>query len=90
MGHDLGTHQRWYASWIDGESVMEEVDRYNAKVWAHGCRAAFMALPLDPPTKWGVEGARVVLASVPRRTSPDMCDRCIKSRREAWCRKESA
>ena len=32
MGHDLGTHQRWYASWIDGESVMEEVDRYNAKV----------------------------------------------------------
>ena len=34
MGHDLGTHQRWYASWIDGESVMEEVDRYNAKVRA--------------------------------------------------------
>lgn len=34
MGHDLGTHQHWYASWIDGESVMEEVDRYNAKVRA--------------------------------------------------------
>lgn len=32
MGHDLGTHQRWYASWIDGESVTAEVDRYNQLV----------------------------------------------------------
>ena len=45
MGHDLGTHQRWYASWIDGESVMEEVDRYNAMP----TDAELASLSLDPP-----------------------------------------
>ena len=34
MGHDLGTHMRWYASWIDEKSSLDAVDRFNAKVAA--------------------------------------------------------
>lgn len=34
MGHDLGTHLRWYASWIDEKSSLDAVDRFNAKVSA--------------------------------------------------------
>jgi integrase len=33
MGHDLGTHLRWYASWIDEKSSLDAVDRFNAKVF---------------------------------------------------------
>ena len=39
--------------------------------------------------KWGVEGAPGGSGIGAQEDFTCMCDRCIKSRREAWCRKES-